>query len=344
MQDKLPQSHYDHVVVDARSNEVLPVPSWALDETTNIAGETAGAAKIALVTDSTCDLPEAQRLKYRAIIVPLHVSLGATSYLDRVDLDSAGFYRRFREAGQIASSSQPSVGEFAGVYAALLESHDSLLSVHISGRLSGTAQSAALAAEAVDPARVRVVDSRQVSVGLGLVLQAAGEAIAAGVTLEAAVAATEAAAQETRVYGAPPTLEVAVRGGRVSARVARLAGLIDLKPIIVFDGEGGAHTDGGRLGYYRALRGVVDRAARFASGSPVRVAVVHADGLEAAQYVRQRLHSVLGELDIPILEAGAVITTHVGLGTVAVGVQRIRTSPSVPWPPRQETRENRSVE
>jgi DegV family protein with EDD domain len=296
-----------------------------LDESTNIAGgETAGAAKIALVTDSTCDIPEAERLRYGTIVVPLHVSLGATSYVDRIDLDSAGFYKRFRDAGQIATSSQPSVGEFASVYAALLESHDSVLSVHISGRLSGTAQSAALAAETVDANSVRVVDSRQVSVGLGLVVRAAGEAIIAGGTLEAVVAATEAAARETRVYGAPPSLEVAVRGGRVSARVARLAGLIDLKPIIVFDDEGGAHTDGGRLGFYGALRGVVDRVARFASGSPVRVAVVHADGLEAAQYVGQRLRSVLGELDIPILEAGAVITTHVGLGTIAVGVQRIK--------------------
>jgi DegV family protein with EDD domain len=300
-----------------------------LDESTNIAGgETGSAAKIALVTDSTCDMPEAERLRHRTTVVPLHVSLGATSYLDRVGLDSAGFYKRFRDAGQIATSSQPSVGEFANVYTALLESHDSVLSVHISGRLSGTVQSAAVAAEAVDPNRVRVVDSRQVSVGLGLVVQAAGEAIAAGETLEAVAAATEAAVHETRVYGAVPSLEVAVRGGRVSARVARLAGLIDLKPIIVFDDEGGAHTDGGRLGYYRALRGVVDKVTRFASGSPVRVAIVHADGLEAAQYVWQRLRMVLGELDIPILEAGAVITTHVGLGTVAVGVHRVKGLPS----------------
>jgi DegV family protein with EDD domain len=300
-----------------------------LGESTTIAGgQITGAAKIALVTDSTCDMPEAERLRYGTIVVPLHVSLGGISYLDRVDLDSAGFYKRFGDAGQIATSSQPSVGEFANVYTALLESHDSVLSIHISGRLSGTVQSAAVAAEAVDPNRVRVVDSRQVSVGLGLVVQAAGEAITAGETLEAVVAATEAAVHETRVYGAVPSLEAAVRGGRVSARVARLAGLIDLKPIIVFDDEGGAHTDGGCLGYYRALRGVVDRVARFASGSPVRVAIVHADGLEAAQYVWRRLRMVPGELDIPILEAGAVITTHVGLGTVAVGVQRIKGLPS----------------
>jgi fatty acid-binding protein DegV len=110
----------------------------------------------------------------------------------------------------------------------------------------------------------------------------------------------------------------------VSARVARLAGLIELKPIIVFDDEGGAQVDGGHLGYSRALRAVAGRVARFATGGPVRVAIAHADGPAAAQYLWQRLRLLLGGLDIPLLEAGAVITTHVGLGAVAVGVQRIR--------------------
>jgi DegV family protein with EDD domain len=282
-----------------------------------------GAATIALVTDSTCDLPEADRERLGTTVVSLHVSLGEASYVDRVDLDSAGFYRLFRGAGQIARSSQPSAGEFQAVYTGLLEGYDSVLSVHISGRLSGTVESAASAAAAVDPARIRVIDSRHVSVGLGLVVQAAGEAIARGVTLGEAAAAAEAAAHETRVYGALPSLDAAVRGGRLSARVARIAGLIELKPIIVFDDEGGVHTDGGRLGYHRALRAVVDRVGRFAAGSLVRVAVVHADGIEAAEYTKLRLQLLFDGMDIPILEAGAVITTHVGLGTVAVGVQRI---------------------
>jgi fatty acid-binding protein DegV len=109
----------------------------------------------------------------------------------------------------------------------------------------------------------------------------------------------------------------------LSARAARIAGLIELKPIIVFDDEGGVHTDGGRLGYHRALRAVVDRVGRFAAGRLVRVAVVHADGAEAAEHTRLHLQLLFDGMDIPILEAGAVITTHVGLGTVAVGVQRI---------------------
>jgi fatty acid-binding protein DegV len=109
----------------------------------------------------------------------------------------------------------------------------------------------------------------------------------------------------------------------VSARLARFAGLIEMKPIITFDEEGGAHADGGRLGFSGAIRGVAQRVARFAANNPAKVAIAHADGIRAAQYLRQLLRSGLGELDIPIVEAGAVITTHVGLGAIAVGVRRL---------------------
>lgn len=114
-----------------------------------------------------------------ATIVPLHISAGGATYRDRVDSDSASFYKLFRSWDQSAQSSHTSPGEFAELYAGLLESHDSLLSVHLSGRLSNTVECVELATPTVDPGRVRVVDSPQVSVGLGLVVQAAGEPILA---------------------------------------------------------------------------------------------------------------------------------------------------------------------
>lgn len=277
---------------------------------------------IALVVDSTCDLPEAARQEHVTSMVPLHVQVGGVSYLDRVDLDPQGFYKLFRDAGQDAQSSQPSVGEFAHVYADLLNSHEAVVSVHISGRLSGAVQSATLAAETVDPSRILVIDSQKVSVGVGLVAQAAGEAIRAGESLPGIADAAKIVARETRVFGTLQSLEVAVKGGRVSAHAARLATLTDLKPLIVFDEEGGAHTDGARIGFSRALRAVAERVARFASHGAVRAAIAHADGYEDALYLRERLKPLLGDLEIPVIEAGAVITTHVGLGTVAIAVQR----------------------
>lgn len=278
--------------------------------------------KIAIVTDSTCDLPEAARQRYVAAMVPLHVTVGGVSYLDRVDLDEDAFYRLFAESGQLAQSSQPSVGEFSSVYERLLKDNDAVVSVHIANRLSGAVQSAYLAAETVDPARIRVIDSCKVSVGVGLVLQAAGEAIDAGNDLDQVVAATEAAVRDTRVYSTIQSLDAAVRGGRLNLHAARLANLADLKPLVVFDDEGGVQTDGARIGFQRALRAVAERVERYAAGSPVRMAISHANGPEGAEYLKERLLSLFAGLDIPVVKAGAVITTHVGLGTVAVAVER----------------------
>lgn len=108
----------------------------------------------------------------------------------------------------------------------------------------------------------------------------------------------------------------------MGARTARLAGLIELKPVIVFDEEGGAHADGAHIGYRRAVRGLAERTARFAGGSEVRLAVAHADSPAIAEYLLEQLRRFFPEQDIPLLESGAVLATHTGLGAVAVGVRR----------------------
>lgn len=284
----------------------------------------ARATTIALVTDSTFDLSEAAQLRYGTVMVPLTITIGGRTYLDRVELASPEFYRLVRETNELPRSSQPNRADFKRVYEALLENHAGVVSIHLSARLSGTCQSAAGAAGEVDPARVRVVDSRHVSVGLGLVVEAAGEAVRAGKSLEEVVEAAEAAARSTRVYGATPSLEFAVKGGRVSAKIAYMAGLIKLKPVILFDEDGAAHADGGHLGYSRAIRGIARRAAGYAQGAPARVAISHADSPEAAAYLLQQLRRRFGqELDIPMMESGAVLATHTGLGAVAVAVRRL---------------------
>ena len=288
--------------------------------------EAAKAATIALVTDSTVDLPEAAQLRSGMVMVPLTVSLGGKTYLDRVELSSSAFYRLLRQTGELPRTSQPNRADFRRVYEALLDSYESIVSVHLSPRMSGTVQSARAAAEDVDPRRVRVVDARHLSVGLGLVVEAAGEAIKGGASLDEAVAAAEHAARNTRVYGATPSLDFAVRGGRVSAKVARLAGLIELNPIILFDEEGAAHTDGAHLGFNRALRGLARRAVGFAAGQDARFAIAHADSPAAVAYVLQQMRKLLGPgQDIPMMESGAVLATHTGLGAIAVAVRRVGT-------------------
>ena len=284
----------------------------------------AKAATIALVTDSTVDLPETAQLRSGMVMVPLTVSIGGKTYLDRVELSSQEFYRLARQTGELPRTSQPNRTDLRRVYETLLADHASIVSIHLSPRMSGTYQQAVLAAGDVDAARIKVVDARHLSVGLGLVVEAAGEAINAGGSLEEVVAVAEEAARNTRVYGATPSLDYAARGGRVNTKVARLATLIALKPIVLFDEDGAAHADGAHLGYNRALRGLVRRALEFGRGAETRYAIAHADSPAAVSYVLQLLHKQLGpESDIPMMECGAVLATHTGLGAIAIGVRRV---------------------
>ncbi len=286
--------------------------------------QAAKSATIALVTDSTVDLPEAAQLRSGMIMVPLTVSLGGRTYLDRVELGSQAFYGLLRQTGEMPRTSQPNREAFRRVYETLLSTHESIVSIHLSPRMSGTVQSAQSAAADVDPRRVRVVDARHLSVGLGLVVEAAGDAIQAGGSLDEVVAAAEDAARNTRVYGATPSLDFAVQGGRVSAKVARIAGLIELHPVILFDEEGAAHTDGAALGFNRTLRGLARRAAEFAGGGQVRLAVAHADSPSAVAYTLQQLRKRFGpDVEIPMMECGAVLATHTGIGAIAVAVRKV---------------------
>ena len=286
--------------------------------------EAAKSATIALVTDSTVDLPEAAQLRSGMVMVPLTVTICGKTYLDRVELSSPDFYRLARKTGELPRTSQPNRADFRRVYETLLADHESIVSVHLSPRISGTYQSALGAAVDVDAARIKVVDARHLSVGLGLVVEAAGEAIHEGATLDEVVAAAEEAARNTRVYGATPSLDFAVKGGRLGARTARIAGLIELKPIILFDEEGALHADGAHLGFNRALRGLARRALEFGRGAEARFAIAHADSPAAVAYVLQQLRKRLGpDQDIPLMECGAVLATHTGLGAIALAVRRV---------------------
>jgi DegV family protein with EDD domain len=303
--------------------EMASVESFKLDDMV-LQQTAARGATIALVTDSTVDLPEAAQLRLGMVMVPLTVTIGGKTYLDRVELSSPDFYRLIRQTRELPHSAQPNRADFRRVYEALLEDHESIVSIHLSAHMSGTYQSALGAAEDVDGERIRVVDAKHLSVGLGLVVEAAGEAIRMGATLDEVVAAAQAAAQNTRVYGAVRSLEFPVKGGRINSNVAFVAELIRLKPIVLFDEDGKGHTDGGHLGFSRAIKGIARRTAEFAGQDKVRLAITHADSPSGVTYLLQELHKRFGpDQDIPMMECGAVLATHTGLGALAVGVRKL---------------------
>jgi DegV family protein with EDD domain len=283
----------------------------------------ARAAKIALVSDSSCDLPEAAAHAIGLVRVPLSVSFGEETYTDGVDITPPQFYQRLATATVPPKTSQPAVGDFRSTFQRLLETHEGIVSVNLSGGLSGTYQAAAAAAREVDPRRIRVVDTGQVSVALGLVAEAVGEAIAAGGDLDDVSVLAQRLSREIKLFAAIPSLDMAVRGGRVSAAEARIAGIFRINPVLTIGEDGKAERNGIHLGFGASLRGLVTRAARFARGRPVRLMVAHASAVGAAQYVAERLCVRFGVADIPIVNLTAVLAAHVGPGAVGVGVRAL---------------------
>jgi len=280
-------------------------------------------ATIALVTDSTCDLPDGLAHHLGVVRVPLTLTIDGREFRDGVDMTAAEYYRRLRSAEQLPTSSQPAVSEFRKVYERLLDRHEGVVSLHIAGALSGTVEAARSAAAAVDPARIRVVDTHKVSIGAGLLIEAAGEAAEQGAGLDEVEDLVLTARRQVALFGTVSSLDQAVKGGRVSARAARLIEAAHLYPIILFDEVGHAVKGGVAVGFNGALRNLVRRAVAFAGEGPARLMVVHTDRVAAAEAVAESLCRRLGQSTIPVVNGGPVIATHVGLGSVTVAVRRL---------------------
>lgn len=281
----------------------------------------AREARIALVTDSGCDLPEAAAHGFGLVRVPLTLRFGEEAFLDGVDMTPHQFYQRLASSPVAAATSQPAVGDFKRTFAHLLERREAVVVVTISSGLSGTYQAACAAAASVDPSRILVIDSRQVSVGAGLVAEAAGKAIAAGLPLAEVGRAAQRAVGRVRLFAAIPSLATAARGGRVPPAIARLSQLFRLKPILTLDTAGTADKDGIHLGFRSALRGLARRAASFAAGAPARFLIAHANAVGAAEFVAEELRRRHGTADIPLVNLAPALAAHTGPGAVGVAVR-----------------------
>lgn len=197
---------------------------------------------VRIVTDSTCDLPRELVERYGIAVVPLTVFFGEEALLDGVDIDAASFYRRLETSKVLPRTSQPSVEQFERTYQQVFrEGAEAIVSIHISAKLSGTLNSARLAATEVSAAvgrPIELIDSKNVSLGLGAVVLAAAERASEGATLQEVVATARATIEHVHVVCVLDTLEYLQRGGRIGRASSMLGTLLSVKPLVhVDDGE-----------------------------------------------------------------------------------------------------------
>ncbi|HET9499317.1 MAG TPA: DegV family protein [Marmoricola sp.] len=281
---------------------------------------------VAIVTDSTASLPADLAATLDVVVVPLQVVIGATSYDEGVEGGATPemLAAALREWAPV-STSRPNPAEMLDVYRkAAAAGATEIVSVHLSGVLSGTYESAQLAAREA-PVPVLAVDTRQVGIGTGFAVLAAVEARdAGGAASDVADAARERAAATTSLFYVD-TLEYLRRGGRIGAAAALLGSALAVKPILrVDDGRVAAFERVRTAG--RALARLEELAVEAAADHRVEVAVAHLASPDRAGQLAERLGERLAEgLDgrsVLLGEVGAVLGAHVGPGMVAVCVAR----------------------
>jgi DegV family protein with EDD domain len=281
-------------------------------------------SRIALVTDSTAMLPASQAAERGITVVPLQVIVGARAYEEGVDPEAtpetiAGALRAYTPV----STSRPTPAVFLETYERLAaEGAEAVLSVHLSSELSGTYESAQLAArDASVP--VRAVDTRQLGMATGYAVLAAADVVDAGGSFEEAAGAALARASRTTSLFYVDTLEYLRRGGRIGTAAALLGSALAVKPLLTLE-DGRITTREKVRTAGRAVARLEELAADAAERLPVDVAVAHLAAPERAATLADRLRARLAEnlegREVFVGEVGAVLGAHVGPGMVAVVV------------------------
>lgn len=275
--------------------------------------------RVAVVTDSTADLTPDVAARYGITVVPLNVHFGQQTFRDQIDLSTDEFMTRLETAGKLPTTSQPSVGAFESAFRELAKTHDEIIAVLISSRLSGTVQSAQLAAEGVaDSIQVEIVDSRNASYALGFQAIHASELASAGHSAAEIAATLQVALTSYHLVFFVETLEHLRRGGRIGKAAQLVGSILSLKPLLRVD-EGQVVPFERTRTRKKALGALVD-FARDVRGIE-RAAVIYNTTPDDARSLVAEIAPLSADHDVPIVKFGPVIATHIGPGAVGLVIK-----------------------
>jgi DegV family protein with EDD domain len=276
------------------------------------------AENTAVVLDSTADLPDPQGRHPNWRVVPLYVRFGDETFREYVDISPEEFYRRLRESSAPPKSSQPSPADFQAAFESLSQ-YEHILCVVLSAKISGTYESARLAAEGMGEGRVKVIDSGVTSGGTVILVDAIQRRLEAGTDEAEIDALVERFKQERGLLFTVDTLEYLIRGGRIGKAAGFAGQLLSVKPILVLDD--------GEVAPLKRIRGRGKAIAELASifeaesenGPGLHVGVGHAEAPEDADDLVQRVQAARPQASLDLLVTlGPVIGTHGGPGTLGL--------------------------
>lgn len=272
--------------------------------------------RVKIVTDSTCYLDPNWLSEHEVLWVPLLVNFDSRNAREGVDVENREFYAYLRTAKSLPTTSQPSAGDFAEVYRKVAEEGTSVISIHISGGISGTVNSAQTGAAALPNADITIVDSRTTGLGLGFMVREAVELAETGASKGEVLERLRYLVENVKTRFVVSDLMYLHKGGRIGGAAAIIGSALQIKPIL--------HFRDGKIDVLqkvrterRAFETILNLLAEESKDSnPTAFAIVHADAPEKAEEVASMVRSRFAHINPEVREIGPVIGTHTGPGLV----------------------------
>ncbi|MDD4923511.1 MAG: DegV family protein [Dehalococcoidales bacterium] len=274
---------------------------------------------VKIVTDSTSDLPQELIHEYGITIVPAYVQFGGKTYRDGVDINQDEVYQKMVSDNIVVKTSQPPPADFITVYKKLLEEADEIVSLQVTGKLSGIYNSAVQAKEMIGAGkRIEVIDSMSTSMGLGLMTLAAARLAKAGEDLTVILEEIRASIPRTHLWGIFDTLKYVLIGGRIGKAKALLGGMLHVKPMLTMsDGELQP------TGLARSRSKGIDKLFEHAKNclNIQDIAIVHSTTPDDAQSLKDRIGTIFDKSNIYISRLGPALGVHGGPGTLVLALR-----------------------
>lgn len=268
---------------------------------------------IRIVTDSTCDLPEAVVNEHGITVIPMYINQGENSYRDGVDITRDEFYRQLPGFRPAPSTATPSTEAFCQTWTELADAGaQAILSIHLSEKLSATVNAAHVAAEEFTRIPVTVLDSSQLSLGMGFIVEKAAEMAKLGHKMEDILASLHELMKRTYVFASLNTLEYLRRSGRMNSALARFGEFLQIKPLLHMNkGEPVAHRVRTQS---KATERMMEWLAEYAPFE--KLAIVHAGVVHEAEEMLQRVKHYLPNGEIPVVQITPTLGAHLGVGAL----------------------------
>lgn len=271
--------------------------------------------QIHIVTDSTSDLTQEEITKNQIHVVPLSIQIDNATYTDGVDIQPEEFMEKMAVSKQLPKSSQPAPGKFKEMYDQLGKDGDQIISIHMTGDMSGTVESARQAAQ-MSEADVTVIDSRFIASGLGIQLLEAARLRDEGATLEQMIKRLEVVRDNTYLYVIVDTLDNLVKGGRIGKGRGFIGSLLNIK--VIANLEGGSYNPVGKVrSHKQVVNHLFKQFLEDTAGKTVKMASIsHAHGMKTMGTPLKEKIEATGYKDVRVQFTSPIVSTHTGPGAI----------------------------